>query len=96
MIKRIQQLGRPGWSIGEPVVEGDRLRIPIQTPSGEVVETYDLSQVGPDPVPGSELATGPTPVCALARAYRDGEELHLAILDWSQPEPEPQEGPDGG
>lgn len=91
-----EQVGLPGaWT--EWRVEGGTLHITAHLPGEEVVETYDLSRVGPDIVPGPELATGPITICALAWAYRDGEEVHLGILDWSQPEPEPepQEVPDG-
>lgn len=82
-IKRVQQVGLTGWSIGEPHAEGGILRIPIHTPAGEVEEVYDLSGLPEgEAVPGPSLAVGEVVVGALVYAIREGEQVRAVVLDW--------------
>ncbi len=85
-IERVQQISLPGWAIGEPHAEGGILRIPIHTPTGEVEEVYDLSNLPEgEAVPGPSLAVGEVAVGALAYATREGEQVRAVVLDWVDP-----------
>lgn len=102
-IKRVQQVGLTGWSIGEPHAEGGILRIPIHTPAGEVEEVYDLSDLPEGEVAlGQDLAVGEVVVGALIYAIREGEQVRAVVLDWvgqfAQPPDQPpgEEGAHGG
>lgn len=82
-IERVQQVGLPGWSIGEPRVEGDTLRIPVQSPTGQVEEVYDLSNLPEgQAVSGRDLAVGEVVIGALVYAIREGGQVRAVILGW--------------
>ncbi|RTH00926.1 hypothetical protein CSW50_10065 [Thermus scotoductus] len=64
-------------------MEGDILRIPVRTSTGEVEEVYDLSSLPEgEAVPGPSLAVGEVAVGALAYAIREGEQVRAVVLDW--------------
>lgn len=102
VIERVQQVGLPGWSIGEPRVEGDTLRIPVRTPTGEVEEVYDLSGLPEgEMVHGLSLAVGEVVIGALIYAIREGGQVRAVVPDWvdqfaQPPQPPVGEGAQGG
>lgn len=94
-IERVQQVGLPGWSIGEPHAEGGILRIPIQSPSGEAEEVYDLSNLPEgEAVPGPSLAVGEVVMGALVYAVREGEQVRAVVLSWVDQFAQPAQPPD--
>lgn len=94
IVERVQQVGLSGWSIGEPRVEGGILHIPIQSPSGEVEEVYDLSNLPEgEAVPGPSLAVGEVAVGALVYAIREGNEVRAVVLDWVDQFAQPPDQP---
>jgi len=96
-IERVQQVGLPGWSIGEPRVEEDTLRIPVRTPTGEVEEVYDLSGLPEgEAVPGPNLAVGEVAVGALVYALREGEQVRAVVLSWVDQFAQPPDQPPVG
>lgn len=95
-VHRVQQVGLPGVAVQDIAIQDGTLTIRISTPQGEVVERYDLSNLGEEVRPGAELAIEATYGVLISARMEEGEPV-LQVVEWVSmfPEPTPEEQRDG-